>query len=537
MCRGNRSTEQATGRAKRTSLATNRRVFGLLVGAIVLLGCGSDDDKDKNESVGGGAGVAQEPNAGEGGVESGNAGRAARGGSDNQSGSDSEGGAEQVAGRPGSGGNANRGGNTGEGGEDSTVGGHEGVGGASELGGNPGEGGNPGTGGAGELGGSGDTQASCEGLFTDTDNRPMTPSLPKPARFENMTDPEFLTRVVRVTDVAEETGGEVIKTLYSTIQAWNADESYLIVYEVGGGHRLYDGRTYEFVRTLDIDPPDLEQVYWDPRDPDTLHYVRGNEFMEYSVSQDQNRVVHQFDWCESVSAGDDPMYISWDGNAYGLLCQDSQEAFVYHLDTDTESARVDAPDLGPQVAPSGNIVYLGGEIYDGDMNHLSTLPVADPYEHASLGMLADGTDTFNTVAFDEGPEGSGVGTLVVFDMTTGQDRVIIGEDTGYPYPPSGTHISAVGHRAPGWVAVSVVGYEADGQSLLDNELLLADTNTGTVCRIGHHRSQGNNGPQGYWAEPHPVISPSGTRVLFSSDWEGGATVDVYVVELPSYQGR
>jgi hypothetical protein len=32
-----------------------------------------------------------------------------------------------------------------------------------------------------------------------------------------------------------------------------------------------------------------------------------------------------------------------------------------------------------------------------------------------------------------------------------------------------------------------------------------------------------------------VISPSGTRLLFGSDWGNGPTVDTYVVELPSYK--
>ncbi len=80
-----------------------------------------------------------------------------------------------------------------------------------------------------------------------------------------------------------------------------------------------------------------------------------------------------------------------------------------------------------------------------------------------------------------------------------------------------------------------MGNEFDGQDVLDNELLLADTNTGEVCRIAHHRSHGGNGPQGYWAEPHASISPSGTRVLFGSDWGGGETVDTYVIELPAYE--
>jgi hypothetical protein len=418
------------------------------------------------------------------------------------------------------GGDGDSDGDVGEGGTDSSAGGGSvtGTGGSA---------------GSVQYGGNGNGEADCAGLITDTDAHPMS-ALAKPARLAAATDPEFGTRIVRVTDVAGDTGGDVIKPMYSTIPAWNADESRLILYEVGGGHRLYDGHTYEFIRSLNIDPPDLEQVYWHPADPDVLFYADGNELIQYSVSDDNGTSVHTFSWCSQVSGGDDPMYIAWDGNSIGFRCEDTGEAFVYHLDTDSESARVDGADLGPQVGPSGNTVYLAGDVYDGSMTFLRTLDLDNPYDHASLGQLAGGHDTLNIVGYDPGPGGSGVGTLVVFDLTTGDDFVVVGQDTGYPYPPSGTHISAVAHHAPGWVAVSVVGNDLDGQDVLDNELLLADTNTGEVCRIGHHRSHGRDGPQGYWAEPHASISPSGTRVVFGSDWGGGETVDTYVVELPSY---
>ncbi|MFT8131004.1 hypothetical protein, partial [Salmonella enterica] len=90
------------------------------------------------------------------------------------------------------------------------------------------------------------------------------------------------------------------------------------------------------------------------------------------------------------------------------------------------------------------------------------------------------------------------------------------------YPGTDTHISGHAFRAPGWVAVSSVGW---------GELLLANVDTGTVCRVGHHRSPSGD----YWQEPHVNISPTGTRLLFGSDWGSGA-VDSYVVELPSYTG-
>ena len=387
---------------------------------------------------------------------------------------------------------------------------------------------------AGGAGSSGEGTPDCRGLVTDTLPHPMT-QLGKPDRFEASVDPEFGTRIVRVTDVQTETGGSAIVPMYSTIPAWNADESYLLLYEVSVGHRLYDGHSYEFVRRLDIEPADLEQVYWHPRDPDRLYFVRGNELTEYSVSQDTTTVRHTFADCESVSAGEDPMYISWDGASFGMLCEDTGRAFVYHLDTNTETASVPSSVLGAQVAPSGELVLLGGDVYDGDMHLVRSLDLNDPRLNASLGQLENGRDTLNAVAYDSGPRGSGTGTLVVFDLATGQDTVVVGQDTGYPYPPSGTHISAVAHRAPGWVAVSVVGDRQDGQELLDNELLLVDTNTSLVCRIGHHRSRGDDGPNGYFAAPHVVVSPSATRVVFGSDWGGGPTVDTYAVELPSFR--
>lgn len=66
-----------------------------------------------------------------------------------------------------------------------------------------------------------------------------------------------------------------------------------------------------------------------------------------------------------------------------------------------------------------------------------------------------------------------------------------------------------------------------GSGLLDQEVMLVDLNTERVFRVAHHRSYGKDGPNGYWAEPHVNISPSGSRILFGSDWGGGSSVDAY----------
>lgn len=385
----------------------------------------------------------------------------------------------------------------------------------------------------------GDGKDLCEGLIIDKVNRPMT-ALAKPGVGQFVIDPQFGTTIRRITNVG---GTGVIKPAYSTIPAWNADESYLILYQTNtanAGHHLYNGKTYQYIRKLNINPPDLEQFYWHATDPDILYYIDSstNTLTRYQVSTDAKQAIRTFSCAAGqVDGGNDPMYMSWDSDLIGLACEDGT-VFSYRISTNTLGSAINvinASLTAPVAAPSGTQMFFNrsnrAEVRQvNSMSYIREIAGMDADEHGSVHLLADGSDVFTAVQF-----GTYEGSVVVGDMGTGNVRVVVGPDTGYPYPPSGTHISGVSLKRPGWVAVSIVG-DGNGQSLLDNELLLVDTNPGgQVCRVGHHRSMGDYGPQDYWAEPHVVISPSGTRMLFGSDWGGGATVDTYVVELPSYQ--
>ncbi len=110
----------------------------------------------------------------------------------------------------------------------------------------------------------GQAQNLCQGLpVNDLALHPMQP-LAKPAVYQTVTDPSFGTTIRRISNAA---AGEIIRPHYSTIQAWNADESLMILYRTGGpngsAHLLLDGRTYQFIRTLDdIAPKDIEQIFW-----------------------------------------------------------------------------------------------------------------------------------------------------------------------------------------------------------------------------------------------------------------------------------
>jgi hypothetical protein len=406
----------------------------------------------------------------------------------------------------------------------------------------------PGEGGAAGEGGSPAIDL-CAGLVDDKSAHPQS-SPPKPAKGASFVEPDFpvagggAVKITRLTEVAATGSDPVIKPMYSPVAAWNADESRLMLFNVTtGGHEIYDGKSYAFVASLDVPSADIEQVWWDGADPDVFYYVDRQTFTRYHVSTGAKDAMHVFSFCGALRVGGDShAFTSWDSRAVGLgCCANPTDAttcttsFVYELDTDQVLGQQGSTDGPPHMAASGKLTYWRGKVTDLGLTTLRTLELANPDEHSALGMLASGHDTYNTVTYD--PAGmTPVGQLVTFDLTTGAARLIVGPGNGYPYPESAVHISPLAVHQRGWVWVSIVG-DVSGQGLLDQELVIADTNSGKVCRVAHHRSYGKNNTQlatPYWAEPHVTASPSGTRAVFGSDWNGGPTVDTYVVELPSY---
>lgn len=373
-----------------------------------------------------------------------------------------------------------------------------------------------------------------------TTAKPM-PALAKPAKGVPFTDPVSGARVIRITDVAKDVpGSTVMKPAYSTVPAWNADESLLILYVAGKGHFLLDGKTYALIRQLDIAPADIEHFYWDGTDPDVLYYpwsyeasgVSKRELVKYHVSSGLKETLWAIPSagkpaCYRADFGSDPVYGAWNQTVFGIRRRCSSDTGnVWNRSSETPQVAGDAP----QVSPSGTRFIQNGGLYTSGGALIRKMGL-NTVEHGDMTRLANGEDVWASVQFD-GPKGSG--TLLTENLMTGEIKTVIGQSNGFGYPPTGTHVSGHALRAPGWVAVSVTG-NPNGKGLLDESLLVVNLNDGRVLFAGHHHSAGGDGPNGYWAEPHVNISPSGTRLLFGSDWGGGATVDAYVVELPAYK--
>src|SRR5262249_683049 len=222
----------------------------------------------------------------------------------------------------------------------------------------------------------------------------------------------------RISPAAENPGSNaVIIPMYSTMPAWNANETYMILYDrtTGAGrHNLYDGKSYQFLTTLNISPTDLEQVLWDPTDPDLLYYPSNYNaipnLMKYRVSTGELTVVRNFssaptncpsgNWGVLLSLGSDPQYMSFGSQrVIGLQCGNTK--FIYSIASDTIYGVINyASPNAPVVAPSGGVAMLADSIYNYLLKPLYVLPVNDPYNHSNLGRSSSGHDTLNTVQFD-----------------------------------------------------------------------------------------------------------------------------------------
>ncbi len=411
----------------------------------------------------------------------------------------------------------------------------------------------------------------CEGSITHAE-RVDIPAVAKPPFMKFYKDPAFGSKVIRITDSKF---GEVRKPPYSTMQAWNADESLLLLYRGGDKeyHVLLDGHTYKPVRKLNIEPTDLEEVFWSHTNPDVFYYVSKyssdlGQFKEYSVSRGKAKTLaHLGKYCAAGDvpvAGGDVHMQSLDDDLFGFRCEAKPDKYImisYRISTGevlTQPIGEGTPFnqwYAPTPAPSGQRYWMQGAALSTDLKTVERrMDVYKTDEHSSVGQTHDGQDALYQVAFDPSPGGCngdimlGVGHLVQHNLETGECRPIINESDRYPYTTSSSHASAQAYLRPGWVAMSSIGrkdqYEyftnkRKAPALL-SEIYLADTDPKhrVTCRLAHHRSFGKEAVNGdyppYFGEPHATISPSGTRILFGSDWYDSGAVDSYVIELPGY---
>ena len=382
---------------------------------------------------------------------------------------------------------------------------------------------------------------SCS-LVADWNVRP-TSALAKPGYLQTVLEPDFGTRLTRITGdpgtaIAGGLGtwGQLAGNAYAKEPVWNADGSLLVlrVMDTSGGWLFLDGNTYQplFRRG----GPGGWGHLWHPAEPDIMVFSNPDgDVGRWNVRTNAVSYVYQTSAYNNASFGEGEGNVSASGRYVAVLATrnaDSRRvAFVVDLTNGTRGPELDLAAQGMtnvdwlSVSQGGEYVVAVG-VVDGTSQRVkawsrATLAQtaywpADRMGHFDLGVDAAGRE----VAFGGAAAGSYPTRFVALDLGSGAVR---------PLSPATTwnwHASTRNTKRPGW------GYAVTNDRTsfaLSGEIYAVklDGSQG-VQRFGRHRSNNTD----YEAAAFAVPSPDGKRVAFRSNWgaSSGRPVQTYVLD-------
>ena len=207
-------------------------------------------------------------------------------------------------------------------------------------------------------------------------------------------------------------------------------------------------------------------------------------------------------------------------------------------------------------AGTGSTPTTRSAVMDATTGKLIRWVEFDTNEHCDTAQNSAGEDLLVGSQFSRNTGGNG--NVIVANLETGAVSNWVGESSSpiFGYPSTGSLSGATAWKNPSWVVTGMTGNiygtgnngpTTNPKTLLDQEVMVTNLDSGMNYRIAHHRSTGNynNAPQSnYWAQTNVTFSTQGTRILVQSDWGNSdpsnptlnpnAPVDTYVIELPTF---
>ena len=424
-----------------------------------------------------------------------------------------------------------------------------------------------------------DPLTACAGFLTTytpttgTDRYPTPSGAPLPPVREAWLDPAFGTCVIRVTDRQNDfdTPQRGLKNEYSRVQAFNADESLLMVHSIDADWFLYDAQTLEPIQRLQagisIDEPrwDAQNPYrftfspwWDTEEPVIMSADLAPSGDGFTLTA---AVAHTFtaelppEWNATVA------WRRWEGSPsldsrYDVFMAEDADFITrglvtYDWQTDTLIGLYDVPH---------------GDINEPDnvgMSPLGTYALAQ-FEFCEEGTLGTYEEPCGAMVFTRDlSDGWGInriighndmaldtqGREVVVYQEVDTDQIVMADletgaitpllDLDFSHGVYGLHISGRAFERPGWAAVSV---HPEAPTLDFNNpfwmpgviFALELTANPRVVQLAHHHSIRSDAEDDYFAEPQVSVNRDFTRLLFTSNWEqyGTGEVEMYMIVLP-----
>jgi hypothetical protein len=365
-------------------------------------------------------------------------------------------------------------------------------------------------------------------------------ALEKPGYLETVIDPDFGTKITRVVGDVDSlipviggTWKPVARHGYSKKPVWNADESLIFLEKHEGGRNplFLDGETYE---VLFYGGESATEHRWHPTDPDLMVLitdhavktwnVRSNVVTELFSSSDY-RDFHIGPWEGNLSA--DGRWVAINANRKS---DNKRVGFAVDLANQTKYPDLDLTGITVDwisISATGKYMVLTGYLDGGD----DQTQVYD-LNGTKVGSLWSeyGRPSHYDLTVDENGDEVAVG---VSKSSPDNGRVIKrrltdGEVTVLTHGGYATHTSTRCLNRPGWAFSSFSHRGPKNWEPYYNEIIAVKLDGTRVERICHIRGLWKD----YDNEAQPCPSPSGSRVIFSSDWDSGEQIaQAYVADF------
>lgn len=370
--------------------------------------------------------------------------------------------------------------------------------------------------------------------------------LPKPARGKPFADAIFNTCVVRVTDHAADKVPGFARNDYSRRQAFNADNTRIIVAAQDGSWHTYDANSHKHLTSLQGVGGDAEPQ-WHPTDPNLLYHFPpwgiGMQIKEINVATGKSRVVADLQsrvkavwpnanaaWTKSEGSP------SADFRYWGFMVDDANwhgiGLFTYDLTTDKILATYDfaknrrgRPDH-VSMSPSGEWLTVSWD--DGPVafsrDFAKRVKLHGKGEHSDLVLDANGDDVFVAIDYD-----AAAGPVFMRNIRTGVRTDLF--PTYLEHTATAIHFSGRAFKRPGWVLVSTYKEGGGPWQWLHGKVFAMELKANPrIINIAHHHAINDE----YFTEPHASVNRDFTRAVFGSNWDikSKSDIDTYLIELP-----
>jgi hypothetical protein len=367
------------------------------------------------------------------------------------------------------------------------------------------------------------------------------PERPAPDYLQPTTDPTFGTTIIRITDP----GAEILPGVtcrpdycrhsYASAQAWNVDQTLLIIPKGCVGLCFLDGQSYEplFQRR----PAGVCQ--WHSTDPEQMVCVSGEEIYRWRVRDDESETVYAPEDYSELQFGPGKGNLSKDGRRLVVVANNmagEPVAFAYDIDAREKSPDIKLSGLAGEtsyctISASGDYIFCFQKMPDKtntayvfslDGEQVQNWTENHRPGHGDLTVDSDGSDVYVGISKSDPDK------YQVIKRRLSDGVVTVLTPRGHAQ-----HASVRNIRQPGWVFLSYGGsYEKAGRPksapfYLEIVALRID-GSGQIRRVAHTHSA----EAGYLSAAHASPSPDGSQVIWASNWgQPDGPVAAYVARL------